>query len=363
MRVLSRVVGAALGLLVVNGCSSPDPSDPAGAESAGTGGETAATAGSHAGNGGSGSGGSDSGGLGGGNFAGSSGLSAGSGGLSGGSSAASGGSSAGSSAASGGLSGASTAGSGGGSGSGGGPSHRLSIRFDYRFDTVGFFTAERRVTLEAAGAVWSNLIRDDFDPVPKGTAIRVRNPENRDEYLSVNLEQDIDDLLVFVGTSEAIPGLGRGGSSVGTETTNVTLGAALAARSGGADFEPWAGSISFKASSNFFFDQTPGTSDDVPFEMFDFISIASHELGHVLGFGASTAFTNLTSGTTFIGPAAQAKYGGPVPLVTDLGHFQDHLPSDGMDTLMDPGIPNGSRLVPTQLDRAVFADIGYEISP
>ena len=163
--------------------------------------------------------------------------------------------------------------------------------------------------------------------------------------------------------AESIPGLGRGGSSIGTEMSKVTLGAALAARSGGADFEHRAGSLSFEASSNFFFDQTPGTSDDIPFEMFDFISIASHELGHVLGFGASTAFTNLTSGTTFIGPAAQASYGGPVPLVTDLGHFQDHLPSDGMDTLMDPGIPNGTRLVPTQLDRAVFADIGYEIAP
>ena len=359
MRVSIRVVGAALGLLVVNGCSSPDPSDPAAAENAGTGGETAATAGSDSGSGGAASG---SGGLGAGNAAGSAGLaggsSAGSAGLSG-----SGGFSGANFAGSGGLSGGGTAGSGGLSGSGGGSSHRLSIRFDYRFDTVGFFTAERRVALEAAGAVWSNLIRDDFDPVPKGTGIRVRNPENRDEYLSVNLEEDIDDLLVFVGTSEAIPGLGRGGSSIGTETTNQTLGAALAARSGGADFEPWAGSISFKASSNFFFDQTPGTADDIPFEMFDFISIASHELGHVLGFGASTAFTNLTSGTTFIGPAAQANYGGPVPLVTDLGHFQDHLPSDGMDTLMDPGIPNGTRLVPTHLDRAVFADIGYEISP
>jgi hypothetical protein len=266
--------------------------------------------------------------------------------------------------AGGGGAGAAGGGPAGNGGTGGGaPSHRFSIRFDYRFDTVGFFTPERRAALEAAGAIWSSVIRDDFDTVPKGTGIRLRNPENRDEYLWVNsIEEDIDDLLVFVGTSEAIPGLGRSGPAGTVMTDDPVLDAALAARRDGADFEPWAGSISFKASSNFFFDPTPASAGDIPPEAFDFISTAVHELGHVLGFASCAAFTALISGTSFIGPAAQASYGGPVPLMSDLGHFQDHLQSDGVDTLMDPGISNGVRLVPTQLDRAVFADLGYELS-
>ena len=330
MGVLKRVVGTVLGLLVAGGCSgSLDPSidPPGGTDRAGAGGATEAFAGSNAGGGRTPGGG---GGL----------------------------------AGSGRQAGDSPAGGGGLAGGGGAPVHRFSIRFDYRFDTLGFFAApERRAALEAAGALWSNVIRDDFDAVPKGTAIRTRNPENRDEYLRVeSIEEDVDDLLVFVGTSEAILGLGRGGPS-GTATTNSpTLDAALAARRDGADFEPWAGSISFKASTNFFFDPTPDTSDDIPRAAFDFISTAAHELGHVLGFANSAAFTGFTSETTFIGPKALANYGGPVPLTTDLGHFQDHLQSDGWDTLMDPGISNGVRLLPTQLDRALLADLGYDFS-
>jgi len=344
MRVLSQVVGTALGLLVVNGCSSTDPGGQTDESGAGTGGESVAAAGSNAGSGGAtvgtaGAGGSNPGAA---------------GTLAGGNGGAAGANAAG---------GAGLAGSGGLSGGGGASSHRFSIRFDYRFDTVGFFTPERRAALEAAGAAWSNYIRDDFETVPKGTGLRVRNPENRDEYLMVSaIEEDIDDLLVFVGTSEAIPGLGRSGPSGTAMTDDPTLAAALAARRDGADFEPWAGSISFKASSNFFFDPTPATSDDIPPAAYDFVSIAEHELGHILGFASCMAFTNFTSGTSFVGPAAQANYGGPVPLGADAGHFQDHLQSDGTDTLMDPGQSNGERSALTHLDRAVFVDLGYEIS-
>lgn len=141
MRVSSQVVGTALGLLVVNGCSSTDPGGQADG-SAGSGGETVASAGSIAGNGGA------LGGVGG--AAGSNPAGAGS--------RASG---------SGGVAGANAAGGAGLSSSGGSFRRRrravapLQQRFDYRFDTVGFFTApERRAALEAAGAAWSNIIRD-----------------------------------------------------------------------------------------------------------------------------------------------------------------------------------------------------------
>ena len=245
-----------------------------------------------------------------------------------------------------------------------GNSRRFNIRFDYRFDKVGFFTApERRAALEAAGAVWSRVIRDDFAPVPKGTGIRLKNPENRDEYIWVDsIEEDIDDLLVFVGTSEAIPGLGRGGPSGAVETSDPKLDAALAARRDGSDFQPWARSISFKASSNFFFDPTPATSDDIPLAAFDFITIAAHELGHVLGFSSCAAFTAFVSGTSFVGPAAEAAFGGPARFMPDVAHFASHTQSDGVDTLMDPGQTNGTRSVPTKLDLAVFTDLGYDMA-
>lgn len=346
MRVLAQVVGAALGLFVLGGCSSADGGGPGagGAETGGAPSAAGASADSGANSGGSG-GAAGSAGLGGNSPGGNSGLAG----------ANTGGASAGGSAA----------GSGGLSGAGGGAStHRFSIHFDYRFDTAGFFSADRRAALEAAGALWANLIHDDFPSLPKGTGIRLKNPENRDEDVWVNsIEEDVDDLIVFVGTSEAIPGLGRGGPSYTTQTDDAALAVALAARRDGTDFEPWAGSISFKASSNFFFDQTPATADDIPAQSSDFITAAAHELGHVLGFSSGcAALVALTSGSTFIGPTAEAVYGGPVPLVSDLGHFQEGLKSDGTETLMDPGMATGTRITPTRLDRAVFSDIGYDIA-
>jgi hypothetical protein len=262
------------------------------------------------------------------------------------------------------LSGA--AGQGGGTEPSAPGERQFSIRFDYRFDTAGFFDVpERRAALEAAGAAWSRLLRDDFRSVPAGTAIRLRNPENRDEYVWVeSLEEEIDDLLVFVGSSDAIPGLGRGGTAQLAESADLEVQADLDARIGGADFEPWAGSISFNPTSDFFYDPTPETADDIPPEQYDFITNALHELGHVLGFGTGiVAFDALVDGTSFIGPAAQELYGGPVPLLEDSGHFADGILFDGLEPLMDPGQFNGVRVEPTALDLAAFEDLGYETAP
>ena len=219
---------------------------------------------------------------------------------------------------------------------------------------------ERKAALEAAGALWSRILRDDFAKVPKGTRLRVRNPENRDEYLWVDgIEEDIDDLLVFVGTSEAIPGLGRSGPSGAVETTDTELAASLAKRRDGLLFQPWAGSMSFKASSKFFFDTTPETSDDIPFESYDFISNAAHELGHVLGFSGSAAFDSFVDGATFKGPAAVVAFGGPAPLMSDAGHFATGTMSEGHQALMTATQGNGVRLAPTKLDIATLVDLGY----
>ena len=241
------------------------------------------------------------------------------------------------------------------------PAHVFSIKFDYRFDTLGFFKApERKAALEAAAAQWSSIIGNDFLPVPAGTQLHLNNPENRDQDVSVDgVEEDIDDVLIFVGTSEAIPGYGRGGPSTVAESSDDTLTKEFANRQNGKFFQPWAGSISFKGSVDYFFDPTPETGDDVPANEYDFISLATHEIGHVLGFAASPAFSNLESGTTFIGKSAVAAYGAPVPLMPDLGHLLDGTQSDGVECLMTPKLINGIRQKPTTLDIAALRDIGY----
>lgn len=239
--------------------------------------------------------------------------------------------------------------------------HVFSIKFDYRFDRAGYFDApERRAALEAAAATWSALISNDFPSVPAGVKLTLTDPEDRDQLVTVDsLEEDIDDLLVFVGTSEAIDGYGRGGPAGPAETDDMELQQSFFTRQIGNDFQPWAGSISFKGSVDYFFDKTPATTSDIPKTKYDFITLATHELGHVLGFASCPAFVSLERDDNFLGKRAFDAYGGAVPLEADHGHFAEGTQSDGVEALMTPKLINGVRRGPTALDLAAMFDIGY----
>ncbi|MGA1623585.1 MAG: hypothetical protein ACO36E_12800, partial [Synechocystis sp.] len=73
----------------------------------------------------------------------------------------------------------------------------FDIVFDYRFDTDGYFTLERRTTLEAAADIWESLIQEDFPDLIAGYDANVRNPQTGVEVDLILPE--IDDLLIFVG--------------------------------------------------------------------------------------------------------------------------------------------------------------------
>ncbi len=143
-------------------------------------------------------------------------------------------------------------------------SSTFNIQFDYKFDTNGWFTPERREALEAAATIWENIIQDEFDNLPIGTVTpSVTNPQTGETINLFTTDVVIDDLLVFVGAGEL------GSSTLGLAGpsgwyTNET-------RYIGSDFEPWAGSISFDTSTQWFFDSTPATSNDIPSASIDFI--------------------------------------------------------------------------------------------
>lgn len=68
----------------------------------------------------------------------------------------------------------------------------MKIVFDYRFDTNGFFNdPQRRAALEAAEAIWGNLLQDDFDPIPAGIEFTVTNPQTN-LIETVVLDQEIE---------------------------------------------------------------------------------------------------------------------------------------------------------------------------
>lgn len=236
----------------------------------------------------------------------------------------------------------------------------FNIEFDYRFDRSGFFNdPNRRQILETAASFWERHILDEFTDLAPGTPIYIKNPSTGGT-LSLTLDRPIDDILVFVGTaplsSDTIAQAGPSG--------NWTPGSELDARFNSSNFEPWTGHISFNSTINWFIDPTPQTHNDIPPGQVDLMTVATHELGHILGIGSSQAFNQWISGQSFIGPNALVITEGlGVPLAADLSHIQDHFLPNGIagESLLDPMMPSGVRQMPTLLDLALLQDIGYQI--
>lgn len=241
----------------------------------------------------------------------------------------------------------------------------FSIEFDYRFDVTGFFNnPEARAALEAAAELWEALILDEFEDVPAGISFDVSDPADPDgPARRVVLEAPIDDVLIFVGAVDLGDNtLGLAGPT-GTSLGGFGLGDPLDLRVAenfrgqgpATDFEPWAGSITFSPNAAWSFSLTgPAAGQD------DFITTAAHEIGHVLGFGTSPAFQQLVIGGAATGPNAIATNGGSgIPLDPTL-HVVDGFAGDSV--LLDPIVITGTSKSITEFDKALLADIGYEIA-
>lgn len=237
----------------------------------------------------------------------------------------------------------------------------MNIEFDYRFDTNGFFDdPDRRTTLEAAANIWESFIEDDFEAIPAGVEFTVRNPQTLDTEEKVTLDAEIDDLIIFVGAVDfSFKELGLGGPS------GSAIGSVFSDRFNSSDFEPWIGAISFDSdpSGGWFFDGTPDTADDLPQETNDFLNVALHEIAHVLGIGTTDIFSTIGEGGSFDGVNALnplVNGGEAIPLEPELNHIAEGFLADGQPVVMDPS--NSSvRVLPTAVDLALLADIGYEI--
>jgi len=226
----------------------------------------------------------------------------------------------------------------------------FNIKFDYRFDTRGYFTPERRAVLNKAANLWTNYILDEFPNVPAGVPFDILNPETGARQ-TIALDTEIDDLVIFVGSQNppfGIPdnSVARGGiAGLAAETGTVFQKRLIAS-----NFEPWAGHISYRPSA---FLRSDGS-----FWEEAFLSTTLHEIGHVLGIGTAKVFNDIGSGALFDGPNTLAVTGGtPVPLDADL----DHLRSDVRFENQLPVMRSGGIRNLTRLDLALLADIGYVV--
>ena len=289
-----------------------------------------------------------------------------------------------------------------------------------------FDDPQRRAALERAGEIWSDIIQDDFEAIPAGAEFTTTNPttgtservildreiddilvfvgagslngstntaslhhnhdHSSDRYHNHNHPQSCSCSHCQVLKEQALKGqtvdLSQPGILKNTlgQANSISVDSLLAQaqingtdlqgdifqrrissdfRNQGAvtDFEPWAGTISFNPSEtidwNFALNNTNG-------EGIDFISVALHELGHILGIGVAPIFDVLGEGNGFSGTNALAtNNNNPIPLDPTLSHVAEGFNENSV--LLDP-LLNENRTLPSAIDLALLADIGFEIA-
>jgi hypothetical protein len=255
---------------------------------------------------------------------------------------------------------------------------KITFDFDYSLDgPTGFFAQNpaAKTALDQAASVYTDRILDTLAPITPDSnntwTTSFVNPATgvKDSPTFKDLAIPANTLKVFIGAHSLGGPLGLGGPG-GFQATTSTFAPTVNFRGQtGASLTPptdfggrWGGTIAFDSTANWNFDLVgPHTGQQ------DFLSVATHELAHVLGFGTAGSWTqNYASGGFFNGPKAVALYGGPVPLNSGGDHFNNGVLSTAggvpQETLMDPDITTGTRKYITLLDFAALDDLGWDLA-
>ena len=263
----------------------------------------------------------------------------------------------------------------------------MTIQIDYSMDTSSRFfeRPEPRVPLEAAADYFGRILADELDAIVPSAEnqwiARVTNPSTGCLTLLRDLSVPADTLIVYVGARD-LPGEFRAQGGPGSQTVTGSLGWRQAVVARGetntagphaTDLAPWGGMISFDTTKSdgsprdWHFD--PGVEPEPGQD--DLVSLALHELAHVLGFGLSDSWWNWVDEPSgqFTGPAATAYFGGPVDLDVEVGTPHRHWKLGTNNTATANGsiqvaimVPvSGGRRQLTNLDIAALQDIGWEV--
>jgi len=249
----------------------------------------------------------------------------------------------------------------------------LSATVDFQFDDAGsmfFNTQQKQDLMQYAASVTAGLFSDTLEAItPSGGNswdADFENPDNNQSTSLANLQIDENKFTVFVGADDLGGSLaigGPGGFRVrGTQTFVDTVVSRGQTGVGQTDFNLWGGGISFNTTADWYFDINPtgqGVNEN------DFLSVAFHEMFHVLGFGTSNSFNNLIVANAFTGQQSMLLYddnpGNPVPLAGGGPHWANNLTDQGQEVAMDPDLIVGDRKLPTELDVAALDDLGWDL--
>lgn len=248
----------------------------------------------------------------------------------------------------------------------------IDIQFDYTYDSSGFFSdVSHQSALNAAANLFESRFSDQLTAItssgPNSFNTAFFNPGNPSGANIVNNDDSFaaNVIRVYAGgfnfTDNTLGEGGPGGyrcSGIGSFCNDaIQRGQGAVTGKNAVDVAPWGGSITFDTHTNWNFSTASGPSSS----QYDFYSVAVHELGHLLGFGASDSFSSRIVGTNFVGPAA-----GTVALSSDKGHWADGTLSvfNGVsqEAAMTPSLANGTRKNFTNLDFAAMQDIGWQVT-
>lgn len=249
----------------------------------------------------------------------------------------------------------------------------VRVVIDYSLDSNRFFdTQQKKDLLQQAADSVARWMKDELLAI---------NPSGGDTWEAVfdhpatgarrtarNLVVPANEVLLFAGGRDMSDALGRGGPG-GYNASGLSAWLDRVGRRGqggpnSAEFGPWGGAITFDtspASPWHFGPTTAGLSGSN-----DFLSVATHEVAHLLGFGTSDSWRQFTSGGAFTGQKSVAEYDGAgpgVPLNDDASHWAEGTRDGGQEVAMDPQITIGTRHLLTPLDLTALDDIGWSMPP
>lgn len=264
------------------------------------------------------------------------------------------------------------------------PAGALTVQFDYTHDGGFFSNVQVNPQADAARAALEHAAKSlemyldhlaRIEPYGQNTWEAIyTSPDTGEEAIEPNLVVPADTVIVYAGARPLANGkLGQGGPG-GHSVTYVDIewydtvqfrGQEGAAAVEPTDFGPWGGSIAFNSTEDWHF----GIDDPPPpgSGLNDFLSTATHELCHLLGFGTAESWHELvlTGSHEFEGAAAVATFGGDVPLDVIHAHWapgtQSTVAGAAQEAAMDPDLTVEHRKRLTVLDRAGLEDIGWDM--